>query len=95
MPTPGPSLRIHVEQAELPTPDIVVINHPRRGITMLVDPRVDPDRITDTRALIEARAALHPERLCPECWAPPLIPEPRNHHHTPHPEQPRQQLQQL
>lgn len=64
-------LRVKVERCDLATPDIIMINHERAGLLLLVDHRVHQNRVDHALQVLAARAAMHPERVtAPACFQP-------------------------
>lgn len=51
---------VTVIRCELPSPDMIYVNHPR-GLLLLADPRVDEERIQTMLSIIRRRVALHPD----------------------------------
>ena len=62
-------LHFRLERIRLPQPDLLMINHPERGLVLIADPRVSDDAIDRLVQVCEARAGLHPERLLPRDYA--------------------------
>jgi hypothetical protein len=52
-----------VVECDLPTPDMLYVNHPDLGLLLIVDPRVRPEDCATMLDVIQGRLQVRPERI--------------------------------
>ena len=58
-------LHVRIERHHLPTPDLVVVNHPTAGVVLIADHRVSDAAIGAFVQVLSARAVVHRDRIPP------------------------------